>query len=88
MTQLGTARGSLFPLGTRQERALNILPFMARHGAMIVDRMIAAARVHARGLVSERAAGASPQPHTATRPSSGEAATAANRAESARTADA
>ena len=88
MTQLGTARGSLFPLGTRQERALNILPFMARHGAVIVDRMIAAARVHARGLVSERAANASQRVHATTRPSDGESATAANRVESARTADA
>jgi bacillithiol biosynthesis cysteine-adding enzyme BshC len=88
MTQIGTARGSLFPLGTRQERALNIIPFMARHGVMIVDRMIAAARIHARGLVSERVAGASQRAHTATRAASGDAATAANRAESARTADA
>ena len=87
MTQLGTARGSLFPLGTRQERALNILPFMARHGTMLVDRMIAAARVHARGIVTERAAGA-PRQHTTARASGGEAATPANRAESARTADA
>ena len=88
MTQIGTARGALFPLGTRQERALNILPFMARHGSMIEDRMIAGARTHARGLVSDRAARASQRAHAATRASSGDAATAANRAESARTADA
>ena len=88
MTQLGTARGSLFPLGTRQERALNILPFMARHGAVIVDRMLEGARVHARALVSERPASAPLREHTATRAASGEAATSANRAESARTADA
>jgi hypothetical protein len=61
---------------------------MARHGAVIVDRMIAAARVHARGLVSERAANASPRVHATTPPSDGESATAANRVESARTADA
>ena len=88
MTQIGTARGALFPLGTRQERALNILPFMARHGALIVDRMLAAARVHARGLVSDRAASVSQRANAATRASSGDSASAANRAESARTADA
>jgi len=88
MTQIGTARGALFPLGTRQERALNILPFMARHGSMIVDRMIAAARTHARGLVSDRASSASQRAHAGTRTSSGDPATTANRAESARTADA
>ena len=88
MTQIGTARGSLFPLGTRQERALNILPFMARHGSMVVDRMLAGARIHARGLVSERGASAAERAPTATRAASGDAATAANRAESARTADA
>jgi len=87
MTQIGTARGALFPLGTRQERALNILPFMARHGSMIVDRMIAAARTHARGLVSDRAS-ASQRAHAATRASSDNAASTADRAESARTADA
>jgi bacillithiol synthase len=88
MTQIGTARGALFPLGTRQERALNMLPFMARHGAVIVDRMVAAARIHARSLVSERPASASPRSHVSTRTSSGDSATGANRAESARTADA
>jgi bacillithiol biosynthesis cysteine-adding enzyme BshC len=57
MTQIGTARGSLFPLGTRQERALNLIPFLARHGSVVVDRMRAAAAEHARHLVgSERGA--------------------------------
>jgi bacillithiol biosynthesis cysteine-adding enzyme BshC len=51
MTQIGTARGALFPLGTRQERALNIIPFIARHGPVVTERMLAAARDHARELV-------------------------------------
>src|SRR4029078_4486063 len=44
MTQIGTARGALFPLGTRQERALNIIPFVARHGLALIDRITAEAR--------------------------------------------
>lgn len=51
MTQIGTARGALYPLGTRQERALNIVPLLARHGTVIIDRMRDAARAHARALV-------------------------------------
>ena len=51
MMQIATARGALFPLGKRQERALNIIPFMARHGAIVTERMRAAAREHARELV-------------------------------------
>ena len=56
MTQIGTARGSLFPLGSRQERALNLLPFLARHGRVITDRMLEGARDHARDLVGVRTA--------------------------------
>lgn len=55
MTQIETARGSLYPLGTRQERALNLLPLIARHGSIITARMLEGARAHARALV-----GASP----------------------------
>lgn len=51
MTQLATARGSLFPLGKRQERALNLIPFIARHGWGITSRMVEGARAHARALV-------------------------------------
>jgi len=56
MTQIRTARGSLFPLGSRQERALNLLPFLARHGRVITDRMLEGARDHARDLVGVRTA--------------------------------
>jgi bacillithiol synthase len=51
MTQVATARGSLYPLGTRQERALNLIPIIARHGSVVVERMLDAARSHARVLV-------------------------------------
>jgi len=89
MTRIATARGALFPLGTRQERALNILPFLARHGALITDRMTAAARTHARNLVgSDRSATASQRAHSASGASGGDSGTSATRAESARTADA
>jgi uncharacterized protein YllA (UPF0747 family) len=54
MTQIGTARGALYPLGTRQERALNLIPILARHGSVIVERMREAARAHARTLVGTR----------------------------------
>jgi uncharacterized protein YllA (UPF0747 family) len=89
MTQIATARGALFPLGTRQERALNMLPFMARHGSVITDRMITGAHAHARSLVGrdrERSPSAASQ-HTR-RASRGESDTSAPRVESARSADA
>jgi bacillithiol biosynthesis cysteine-adding enzyme BshC len=51
MMQIATARGALFPLGKRQERALNIIPFLARHGTLVTRLMADAARAHARVLV-------------------------------------
>jgi len=63
MTQVATARGALFPLGIRQERALNIIPILARHGTMVVDRMRDAARSHARGLVGTAASDVRPSDH-------------------------
>ncbi len=53
MRQLGTARGSLFPHGVRQERKLASIPFLARYGQALLDRMLADARAHARLLVSD-----------------------------------
>jgi hypothetical protein len=61
MRQLGTARGSLFPHGVRQERKLASIPFLARYGQDLLDRMLADARAHARRLVSDgRAVSSSP----------------------------
>jgi uncharacterized protein YllA (UPF0747 family) len=52
MRDLATARGSLFPNGVRQERALNLIPMLARHGLGLFDDMRASASAHARGLVA------------------------------------
>jgi uncharacterized protein YllA (UPF0747 family) len=60
MTRIGTARGALYPLGMRQERALNLLPLMARHGSIIVDRMLEGARSHARAVVGSPRVGDAP----------------------------
>lgn len=51
---LGTARGALFPLGKRQERALNLVPLLARHGPALLDGMRAEAARHAEALVGAR----------------------------------
>ena len=47
MQDLGTARASLFPDGVRQERALNLLPFLARYGDALLERMRTLAAEHA-----------------------------------------
>jgi bacillithiol biosynthesis cysteine-adding enzyme BshC len=52
MRQLATARGSLFPHGVRQERKLAFIPFLARYGQPLLDRMLAEARAHARSLIA------------------------------------
>ncbi|MFL5581324.1 MAG: bacillithiol biosynthesis BshC [Gemmatimonadaceae bacterium] len=52
MRDLGTAEGSLYPMHKRQERALNFLPILARHGPQLVDEMLAQARAHAASLVA------------------------------------
>jgi uncharacterized protein YllA (UPF0747 family) len=52
MRQLATARGSLFPHGVRQERKLSFIPFLARYGQPLLDRMLAEARAHARLLIA------------------------------------
>ncbi|HVE79567.1 MAG TPA: bacillithiol biosynthesis BshC [Gemmatimonadaceae bacterium] len=51
LRDLATLRGALFPLGVRQERALNFLPLLARHGPPLVAMMGAEAGAHARALV-------------------------------------
>ncbi|HSA54728.1 MAG TPA: bacillithiol biosynthesis cysteine-adding enzyme BshC [Gemmatimonadaceae bacterium] len=56
MHELGTIRGALFPLGVRQERALNLVPLLARHGLDLLPRLREAAEGHARDLVGVRAA--------------------------------
>lgn len=51
MQEIGTARGSLYPMGKPQERALNFVPFLARYGESLRDDMLDAAREHAAALV-------------------------------------
>ncbi|MGQ0650160.1 MAG: bacillithiol biosynthesis cysteine-adding enzyme BshC [Gemmatimonadaceae bacterium] len=51
MKEIGTARGSLYPGGKRQERALTFVPFLATYGDALVERMRASAHRHADALV-------------------------------------
>lgn len=51
MRAIATARGSLAPFGERQERTLNFLPFLARHGEPLLAAMRSAAAEHARALL-------------------------------------
>lgn len=51
------ARGALFPDGARQERVLNLLPLLSRHGLGLLDRMLIEAGAHAGALVGAAAAG-------------------------------
>ena len=49
---LATARGALYPGGKRQERALNLLPILARHGPRVLELMGERAAAHASSLVA------------------------------------
>src|SRR5262249_37766680 len=51
MTELATLRGALYPNNEPQERALNMIPLLARHGPTLFDSMRRAAREHAETLV-------------------------------------
>ena len=48
---VATVRGALQPGGVRQERALNLLPILARHGPAVLDLMLDEARIHAAAVV-------------------------------------
>lgn len=52
MRDLATVRGSLYPGGVRQERALNLIPLLARHGVGLLDSMRESAAAHARSIVA------------------------------------
>jgi hypothetical protein len=68
MRQVATVRGALYPYGAPQERKLGYVPFLARYGPGLLDRMLAEAGAHARAIV-----GSSAEAQRA--PSSGSAAT-------------
>ena len=51
MQEIGTARGSLYPLGKPQERGLNFVQLLARYGPRLRDDMLSGARHHAEQLL-------------------------------------
>ena len=54
MRDVTALRGALFPGGARQERALSLLPMLARYGAVLFDAMRVGARAHAEALLHGR----------------------------------
>ena len=52
MRDLGTARGALYPFGGRQERTLNLVPILARHGVELLEDLHAAAAGYADEIVA------------------------------------
>jgi bacillithiol biosynthesis cysteine-adding enzyme BshC len=56
MRDIAAARGFHFPGGKRQERALSIIPFLARHGTSVLDAMRVRAAEHAAAIVVGRGA--------------------------------
>ena len=52
MTDVATLRAALRPRGERQERVLNPIPTLARHGLTLLDEMTDAARPHADSIVT------------------------------------
>lgn len=60
MQEIGTARGSLYPLGKPQERSLNFVPLLARYGPTLRDEMLSQARNHAERLLGDAKASSRP----------------------------
>jgi hypothetical protein len=52
LRDVATLRAALYPRGIRQERALNLVPMLSRHGLALLDEMREAARAHAVSLVT------------------------------------
>lgn len=57
---LAVLQAALRPSGKRQERVLNLLPLLARHGPSLLDLVLARAREHAAGRVQRAAEAAQP----------------------------
>jgi bacillithiol biosynthesis cysteine-adding enzyme BshC len=55
MHDIAVARASLYPLGKPQERVLNFIPLLARHGEPLLDLMRARAGEHAESMLAGRA---------------------------------
>jgi hypothetical protein len=62
MRDLGTARGALYPFGGRQERTLNLVPSLARHGLDLLGELHRAAAGHAEAIVGAAPARAEAAP--------------------------
>jgi bacillithiol biosynthesis cysteine-adding enzyme BshC len=58
MRDIAIARTSLFPLGKPQERVLNFIPMLARHGAPLLAQMQARASEHAALILAGQASNA------------------------------
>jgi uncharacterized protein YllA (UPF0747 family) len=52
MGTVAAARGALYPHGARQERRLAYIPFLARYGPDLIDRMLGEARLYAHALIA------------------------------------
>ncbi len=57
LRDIATMRAALYPNGKRQERVLNFIPLLARHGPSLLSGMLERARVHAADLVPVSNAG-------------------------------
>ena len=51
LRDVATLRGMLRPLNQRQERVLNLMPMLSRHGRGLLTEMHGAAREHATRVV-------------------------------------
>ena len=51
MRDIATLRAALYPGGVRQERALNLVPMLTRHGLELLSEMVQAAGTHAASLL-------------------------------------
>jgi hypothetical protein len=58
MRDVATARAALHPNGSRQERVLNFIPFLARYGRPLLGSMCNEASRHAAVLVGREGAAA------------------------------
>ena len=54
MNDLAAIRAAVMPQGGRQERKLNYLPLMARHGDLLLEQLKAGAAIHAGGLIGSK----------------------------------
>jgi len=54
MNDLAAIRAALMPANTRQERRLNYLPLLARHGDLLIEQLKAGAAIHAGGLIGSK----------------------------------